>query len=60
MEKDLIYYIFEFLNVSLDKQKSIRKFCRDSMRKEMISIGEYNRAKRRFDNRVKKFHRIKN
>ena len=54
MEKDLIYYIFEFIDISLDKQKSIRKFCRDSMRKDMVSIEEYQRMIRRLENYLKK------
>jgi len=49
IKDDLIYYIFEFKNILLNEQKNMRKFCRDSMRKDMISIREYEIVKKRID-----------
>ena len=43
MREDLIYYIFEFKDIVSNKQNDIRKFCRDSMRKDMIPIEMYNK-----------------
>ena len=57
MEKDLIYYIFEFVNIAPDEEKNVRKFCRDTMRKEMVSIEEYNRQKRNLENYLKECHK---
>jgi len=49
MADDRIYYVMEFEDIALDQQKSIRKFCRDSMKKIMVSIEEYHAQKRLFE-----------
>ncbi len=56
MEDDLIYYLFEFIDIPLNKQKDIRKFCRDAMEKNIVSIKEYNRMKKRLGNYLKEWH----
>ena len=57
IEKDLIYYIIEFRDIAVNEEKNIRKFCRDTMRKEMVSIKEYNRQKRNLENYLKEWHK---
>ena len=47
MGKNRIYYIFEFKDIALNEQKNMRKFCRESMREDMIPISRYHEIRAR-------------
>ena len=57
MEKDLIYYIIEFEDISSRDEKKIRKFCRDVMKNEMVTLKEYERQKKFHDKKMKDWHK---
>ena len=48
MNEDLIYYIFEFKDIDINEQDNMRKFCRESMIKDIIPIKMYDKIKKRW------------